>query len=80
MEFAFRYDTFGNVEVATQNNPAKTWVYKTTIASAGINYYIKGHNAKLQAMFNYVRQPDGDAFHFHNVQSNSFIMAWQVYW
>jgi hypothetical protein len=80
MEFAFRYDTFGNVEVATQNDPAKTWVYKTTIASAGINYYIKGHNAKLQAMFNYVRQPDGDAFHFHNVQSNSFIMAWQVYW
>jgi hypothetical protein len=79
-EFCFRYDTFGNVETATQNDPNKTWVYKTTIGSAGINYYIKGHNAKIQAMFNYVRQPDGDAFGFHNVQSNSFIMAWQVYW
>lgn len=78
LEFAFRYDTFGNVEVAAVDNPARTKVYDTTIWSSGVNYYIKGNNAKIQLMYNYVRQPESNAYHFHNVQDNSLIVAWQV--
>ena len=80
-EFAFRYDSFQNVEVADPRNEFSTLVYKTSIYTAGINYYIKGHNAKIQLNYNWVQEPGSGnepAFQFHRTSCNNFIMNFQV--
>lgn len=80
-EFCARYDTFQNVEVANQVNPGDTDQYKTTVITGGVNYYIKGNNAKIQANVITNRQPDGgDGHHFHNVRNSAFVLQFQVYY
>jgi hypothetical protein len=78
-EFTGRYDTFQNVQVADRTNITHTNVYSTRVVTAGVNYYIKGHDAKIQANYNWVRNPDGgDAYSFHGVDNNNFIVSFQV--
>ena len=80
-EFDFRFDTFQNVEVADPANPQKTRVFRTQIYTGGINYYIKGHNAKIQANCNFLVNPVGDpntGITFHNVKNDNFIISFQV--
>ena len=80
MEFAARYDSFQNVQIANPANASDTQVYKTDIYTAGVNYYIKGNNAKIQFNYNVVVQPTAGngAFEFHQTKSNNFIMNFQV--
>ena len=78
-EFAFRFDTFQNVEVADPANPSHTNAYRTDIWTAGVNYYIKGHDAKIQMNYNWVGDPSGPAAaRFHNVKNDNFIVNFQV--
>ncbi|HEY3321525.1 MAG TPA: porin [Planctomycetota bacterium] len=78
-EFVGRYDTFQNVQVANRVTADHTNVYSTRVATAGVNYYIKGHDAKIQANYNWVRNPDGgDAYTFHGVRNDNFIVSFQV--
>jgi hypothetical protein len=80
MEFAFRFEDSQNVEIAAAN-PVQTNAYYTEVFSPEINYYIKGHNAKIQAMYNQVVNPEGPAYaHFHNVSASNFILNFQVMW
>ena len=80
-EFCARYDTFQNVQVANQVEPGSTDVYKTTVITGGVNYYIKGNNAKIQANVIANRQPEGgDGHHFHNVRNSAFVLQFQVYY
>jgi hypothetical protein len=58
-EFALRYEAFQNVQTADLVNPSHTDVYKTQVFTGGINYYIQGHNAKIQLNYNAVDDPDG---------------------
>lgn len=81
-EFAFRYDTFENVQVADLVNPDHTDNFSTNVWTIGINYYIKGHNAKIQLNYNIVDNPDGGSQggnrDFHDVNNNSFAVNFQV--
>jgi hypothetical protein len=85
-EVAFRYEEMQNVWVAnsfsTENATRDTWLFKTRVYTAGINYYIKGHNAKIQANYNVVIDPHGsrmeDAFGMRGVKNDNFIVNFQV--
>ncbi|MBI3830843.1 MAG: hypothetical protein HY291_15085 [Planctomycetes bacterium] len=61
-EFAFRYEQFQNVQVADLVNfNRRTDVFATDVWTGGINYYIKGDNAKIQINYNVVDNPDAGA-------------------
>ena len=80
-EFAGRYDSMQNVQVVDVARNDHTNVYKTDIWTAGINYYLKGHNAKLQANYSWVNDPTrkSDASQsFHNVRNDVFALNFQV--
>ena len=77
-EFAARYDTFTNVEIADPANPSRTNNYRTEVITGGVNYYIKGHDAKIQMNYNAMKDPDGGHNNFHNVRNNSFVVNFQV--
>jgi len=81
VEFAGRYCEYTNVLVADENNPTHTDLYKTRVWTAGLNYYIKGHDAKVQLNYNWVVNPrvDNNAdLSFHNTKSDSFAVNFQV--
>jgi hypothetical protein len=77
-EFLARFDTFQNVEIADPANPAHTNNYRTEVITGGINYYIKGHDAKIQMNYNSMKNPEGGVNNFHNVRNNSFVVNFQV--
>jgi len=80
LEFLARYDTFENVHVADLNVANHTDNFKTNVWTAGINYYIKGHDAKIQLNYNIVDDPESnnEARPFHDVRNNSFVVNFQV--
>jgi hypothetical protein len=90
-EFAFRYETYGNIQVAELNPVYQEYrhdVFNTSIYTAGLNYYIKGNNAKIQVNYNWVNEPDGDhdgtgAGGFRRVRevnNDNLVVNFQVAW
>jgi hypothetical protein len=80
-EFAFRYEQFQNINIGGLVNPDHTDVFASKIYTAGINYYIKGHNAKIQMNYNWVDEPDKGHKNnrgFREVQNDNFLMNFQV--
>lgn len=81
-EFAVRWDRFWNVQVADLVNPSHTDDFATNVYTVGLNYYIKGHNAKIQLNYNWVDDPSGSANggnrKFHEVSNNNFLVNFQV--
>jgi hypothetical protein len=79
-EFTFRYDTMRNVLTADPDYNAHTDRLSTTVYTAGVNYYIKGHNAKIQANYNWVRE--GTEGHVargtREVRNDNFVVNFQV--
>jgi hypothetical protein len=74
MEFAYRYETFGNLlvedAVYTTFTPApppaasliharRTDVFKTNVHTVGINYYWKGYNVRTQVNYMIVDESEG---------------------
>jgi hypothetical protein len=63
-------------------------VFKTSIYTAGLNYYIKGHNAKIQVNYNWVCEPDGDHDGtgaggyrlIREVNNDNLVVNFQVMW
>lgn len=88
-EFTFRYQTYGNIQVADLS-PAlqeeRHEVWNTSIYTAGMNYYIKGHNAKIQVNYNWVTEPDQahDGGHhgrqLREVNNDNLVVNFQVAW
>ena len=62
--------------------PDHTDVFKTQVYTAGINYYIKNHNAKIQLNYNFVKNPEGDDNagnrNFHDVNNDNFVINFKV--
>ena len=56
--------------------------FYTRVWTAGINYYIIGHNAKVQANYNWVDLPAEKSTpgvrEFHNTRNDSFVINFQV--
>jgi hypothetical protein len=79
-EVAFRYQSFQNVMTADLIDPTRTDVFATQVCTAGINYYIREHNAKVQVNYNVVDNPEQHTpgRNFHNVRNDSLVIAFQV--
>ena len=78
-EFAFRYETYQNVEVADLVDSGRTDVFKTSVYTAGVNYYLQG-NTKIQLNYNAINNPESGIANrvFHNVRDNAFVVNFQV--
>ena len=81
VEILGRFDQFQNIETADLVIPYKTDVFYTRAWTAGVNYYIKGHNAKVQANYNIVDLPADKSSPnrvFHDVRNDNFVINFQV--
>jgi hypothetical protein len=87
-EFCFRYETYGNIQVADLARPdLRHDVWKSSIYTAGINYYIKGHNAKIQVNYSWANEPaedhDGSLPNprlIRDVRNDNLVVNFQVAW
>jgi len=80
-EFTARYELFDNVWTQSQVNPDHTNVNATQSETIGLNYYMKGHNAKIQANYILTQQPTHvENYAFHNVKNDAFALNFQVMW
>jgi len=84
-EFLFRYDTYGNIQAADlvpSFANLRHDVFKSSIYTAGINYYIKGHNAKIQVDYNWALEGGaGDGIrHTREVRNDNLMVNFQVAW
>ena len=84
MEFAFRYEVMENLFFQDLVHPTKhVDEFKTQVFTAGINYYIVGHNAKLQVTYNWVDEetPDqGPHRQVREVRNDNLLISFQVGW
>ena len=82
-EFTFRYEQFENVTTSDLISPnIKTDTFASDVYTAGFNYYIKGHNAKIQANYHWAGEPNRDmgVRKVREVRNDSLIVAFQVAW
>jgi hypothetical protein len=81
-EVVGRYEQFQNIETANPVDPTHTDLFWTKVATAGINYYAVGNNAKIQADYNFVNLPGPHQSNsnrsFHSTHDNSFVLNFQV--
>ncbi len=64
IEWVYRYERWDNIIRPglfpnTDLRRGHFDVFKTEVHTAGINYYIKGHNAKIQLAYDFVNDPNG---------------------
>lgn len=81
LEFAFRYETYQNIATEDLNDSqSQTDQFKTQAYTAGLNYYIKGHDCKIQANYIWVDEPsDGNPGRgIREMRNNVFVVAFQV--
>jgi hypothetical protein len=79
LEFAFRAEAFHNVAIEDPAAPDRhTELFNTYAYTAGVNYFIKGHDVKLQANYIFVRNPHDANLGLHNMRNNVFVVAFQV--
>ncbi|MCZ7645457.1 MAG: OprO/OprP family phosphate-selective porin [Planctomycetota bacterium] len=85
MEFTFRFDRMENLFYQDLDNPGRELdVFTTDVITAGFNYYIKGHNAKLQVNYNWVNEEDKadnpNGRELREVRNNNLVVNFQVHW
>jgi hypothetical protein len=82
VEFAFRYETFENVVTEDAVNPDRhTDLFKTQVWTAGVNYYVKAYNMRVQVNYMVVDDPSlhsADGRVLREVKNNVFIFTYQV--
>ena len=81
LEFTFRYETYQNVEIADLVRNNHTYVFKTSVYTGGINYYVSG-TTKIQLNYDGLRDPHVSRadLQFHNVKNNVLVVNFQVTW
>jgi hypothetical protein len=83
MEFTFRYETMRNLFFPDLTYGGRRQdIFSTSVYTAGINYYIKGHNAKLQLNYNWVREENPAKVErpIREVNNDNFVVNFQVAW
>jgi hypothetical protein len=79
MEFAFRYEVYENVSTEDLNDSDRhTNQFKTQAYTFGLNYYIKGNDAKIQANYVIVDDPSAPTHGIAEVDNNVFVLNFQV--
>jgi len=85
-EFAFRYEQLANVwsvNDAAVDPQTEISARTTRVYTAGVNYYIKGHNAKIQVNYNVVLDPykhdlEQKTQDWHGVRNDNLMVNFQV--
>jgi hypothetical protein len=79
LEFAFRYEVFQNVAVESPSNPDRhTNLYKTQAYTAGVNYYIKKWDARIQLNGIVVDDPHVKNIGIREIKNNLLVASFQV--
>jgi hypothetical protein len=83
VEFAFRYEKFGNIIAEDLNKPnTNTDVFQTDILTVGVNYYVKAFNSRVQVNYMLVNEEENKVNngirHFEEVNNNVFIFTYQL--
>lgn len=81
VEFAARYERFGNIIVEDNAAPdARTDVYHTDVITLGVNYYVWAYKHRIQVNYLNVREVIDRAHHpgFRNTGNNGLIMSYQI--
>lgn len=96
LEFVARYDVMANIftidDIDVGNGDIGIArgqdIFKTQVITGGINYYIKGHNAKLQFNYNVVIEDSANvdtengalSRQLREVRNDNFVVNFQVAW
>jgi len=81
VEFAFRYETFGNVISEDLAKPdTHTDVHKTNVWTAGVNYYVKAYNMRIQVNYLAVDEQEDNTGprNLREVKNNVLLITYQV--
>jgi len=79
MEFAFRYEVYQNVTTEDLVQPDRhSDQFKTQVWTTGVNYYLRGQNAKIQANYLIVDDPDSKSHGLREVRNSVFAVNLQV--
>ncbi len=79
MEFAFRFEAYDNVAAESITNPDRnTDLFQTKVFTSGINYYIKGHDAKIQLNYDHVEDPQNQNRGIHSFKNDVFVANFQL--
>lgn len=82
VEFLFRYEVMQNVFFHDLVRPERRFdAFKTQVYTAGINYYLHGHNAKIQLNYNWVLEDDHkdkDDRQLREVRNDNIVLNFQV--
>ena len=79
LEFALRFETYQNVAAESLTNPDRqTDLLETKVFTSGINYYIKGHDAKVQVNYDIVMDPNNANRGIHSYKNNVLVVAFQL--
>jgi hypothetical protein len=81
MEFAFRYESADSVVMEDLVKPdTESDIFRTRACTAGVNYYLKGDNAKLQANYIWVDDPSSSnpGRGLREIRNNVFVINLQV--
>jgi hypothetical protein len=81
-EFAFRYESAQNIFFHDLVLPERRFdLFKTQVYTAGINYYVKGQNVKVQLNYNWVVEEDNvdkDDRQLRETRNNSLVLSLQT--
>lgn len=80
VEFVFRYNVMQNLLLPGVGEYNEVDRFKTQVVTAGVNYYIKGNNAKLQFNYNWVMEEENEARGLREVKNDNFVLNFQVAW
>ena len=78
-EFAFRFESYQNIAAESITAPDRsTDLFETRVFTSGINYYIKGHDAKFQINYNHVMDPTNHDRGIHSFKNDVLVLNFQV--
>ncbi|HLX62098.1 MAG TPA: porin [Planctomycetota bacterium] len=81
VEFAFRYEQFGNIIVEDVALPDQnTEVYKTRVFTAGVNYYVNAYKHRIQLNYLNVHE-DVNTFRYPGIRSpknDQIVLSYQI--
>ena len=79
LEFVGRYEAYQNVAAESLATPdTATDLFKTRVWTAGLNYYVKGDNAKFQANYLWVKDPVDVNRGLREIKNNVFVLNFQL--
>ena len=78
-EYVMRFEQYQNVAAESLTQPDRhTDLFRTNALTMGTNYYLKGHDAKIQTNTIFVSDPYNRQRGFRNWHNDVFVVSFQV--